>query len=63
MAPTILFIASKIEEEPIKLRHVVNCCLEKFEGATKDKLWMPVTEHPVGIASRSAAHVAASAIA
>ncbi|KAK4685715.1 hypothetical protein P7C73_g4427, partial [Tremellales sp. Uapishka_1] len=31
IAPTILFLASKIEEQPLKLRHIVNACLDKFE--------------------------------
>lgn len=33
IAPTILFLASKIEEEPIKLRHIVNNCLDKWDPA------------------------------
>ncbi|WVQ63659.1 uncharacterized protein L199_001812 [Kwoniella botswanensis] len=31
IAPTILFLATKIEEEPLKLRHIVNSCIAKFE--------------------------------
>ncbi|WWD21321.1 hypothetical protein CI109_105805 [Kwoniella shandongensis] len=31
IAPTLLFLATKIEEEPLKLRHIVNACLAKFE--------------------------------
>lgn len=33
MAGTILFLASKIEEEPLKLRYIVNSCLERFQNA------------------------------
>jgi len=39
MAPTMLFLASKIEEEPLKLRYIVNTCLNKWvPGAA---LWEP----------------------
>ncbi|WVQ92989.1 hypothetical protein IAU59_000052 [Kwoniella sp. CBS 9459] len=32
IAATILFLAAKIEEEPLKLRHIVNVSIQKFEG-------------------------------
>ncbi|OCF40406.1 hypothetical protein I317_05773 [Kwoniella heveanensis CBS 569] len=31
IAATILFLAAKIEEEPLKLRHIVNVSIQKFE--------------------------------
>jgi len=30
IAPTVLFITSKTEEESLKLRHIVNACLDKW---------------------------------
>ncbi|ORY33031.1 cyclin-like protein [Naematelia encephala] len=42
IAPTALFLASKIEDEQVKLRHIVNSCLDKWErGATP---WHPEDE-------------------
>ncbi|WVF65324.1 hypothetical protein IAT40_000050 [Kwoniella sp. CBS 6097] len=32
IAATTLFLAAKIEEEPLKLRHIVNVSIQKFEG-------------------------------
>ncbi|WVW79617.1 hypothetical protein I302_101586 [Kwoniella bestiolae CBS 10118] len=40
IAPTILFLATKIEEEPLKLRHIVNVCIAKFEQQGT-KGWYP----------------------
>ncbi|WRT69305.1 uncharacterized protein IL334_006289 [Kwoniella shivajii] len=40
IAPTILFLATKIEEEPLKLRHIVNACIGKFEPPGS-KGWFP----------------------
>ncbi|WWC72861.1 uncharacterized protein I206_106825 [Kwoniella pini CBS 10737] len=39
IAPTVLFLASKIEEEPLKLRHIVNVTIAKFENGAKG--WYP----------------------
>jgi hypothetical protein len=33
MAGTILFLASKIEEEPLKLRYICNACLDRFHDS------------------------------
>lgn len=35
----MLFLASKIEEAPLRLRHIVNACLAKFEPSAK--IWDP----------------------
>lgn len=35
----MLFLASKIEESPLRLRHIVNACLAKFEPSAR--LWEP----------------------
>ncbi|KAK8844024.1 hypothetical protein IAR55_006817 [Kwoniella newhampshirensis] len=40
IAPTLLFLATKIEEEPLKLRHIVNACLAKFEPSNT-RGWYP----------------------
>ncbi|WVR08849.1 hypothetical protein IAU60_005907 [Kwoniella sp. DSM 27419] len=39
VAATILFLACKIEEEPLKLRHIVNCCIAKFDPNARG--WHP----------------------
>ena len=39
MAPTMLFLAAKIEEEPLKLRYIVNTCLAKW--VKNPVLWEP----------------------
>ena len=39
MAPTILFLASKIDEEALKLRYIVNACLSKWDK--QENLWLP----------------------
>jgi hypothetical protein len=39
MAPTLLFLASKIEEEALKLRHIVNACLAKWDPTAVP--WLP----------------------
>lgn len=46
MAGTILFLASKIEEEPLKLRHICNTCLVKFENDPEGG-WHPSDDHGV----------------
>ena len=46
VAPAILFLASKIEEEPLKLRFIVNSCLSKFENA-ESAAWNPTPENDV----------------
>jgi hypothetical protein len=35
----MLFLASKVEESPLRLRHIVNACLAKFEPSAR--LWEP----------------------
>lgn len=45
MAPTILFLASKIEESPLRLRHIVNATLAKFEPSAP--LWEPKEKEDV----------------
>ncbi|TXT09097.1 hypothetical protein VHUM_02571 [Vanrija humicola] len=44
IAPTILFLASKIEEGAIKLRYIINACLAKFEPGAK--FYEPVEDLP-----------------
>ncbi|KAL1407540.1 hypothetical protein Q8F55_006973 [Vanrija albida] len=44
IAPTILFLASKIEEGAIKLRYIINSCLAKFEPGAK--FYEPVEDMP-----------------
>lgn len=39
MAPVMLFLASKIEEVPLRLRYIVNACLAKFEPGAPQ--WTP----------------------
>jgi hypothetical protein len=47
MAGTILFLASKIEEEPLKLRYICNACLERFDHSPQYS-WRPgQQENPV----------------
>lgn len=46
MAGTLLFLASKIEEEPLKLRIICNHCIEKFEGDSTSG-WHPTDDHGV----------------
>nr|XP_018259435.1 uncharacterized protein I303_08364 [Kwoniella dejecticola CBS 10117]OBR81593.1 hypothetical protein I303_08364 [Kwoniella dejecticola CBS 10117] len=41
IAPTVLFLASKIEEEPLKLRHLVNVSIAKFEKDKNARGWYP----------------------
>lgn len=41
LAATIFFLASKVEEQAVKLRHIVNACLLKFEKLREDKMWDP----------------------
>lgn len=48
MAGTILFLASKIEEEPLKLRHICNACLDKFEN-DREGGWHPTDDHGVSL--------------
>jgi hypothetical protein len=40
MAGTILFLAAKIEEEPLKLRYICNSCLERFHNSPESG-WHP----------------------
>ncbi|GMK55514.1 hypothetical protein CspeluHIS016_0205700 [Cutaneotrichosporon spelunceum] len=39
VAPIILFLASKVEEAPLKLRHIINASLAKFEPGAP--VWEP----------------------
>ncbi|WWC90971.1 uncharacterized protein L201_005909 [Kwoniella dendrophila CBS 6074] len=41
IASTILFLATKIEEEPLKLRHIVNSTIDKFEKSESARGWYP----------------------
>ncbi|KLT45213.1 hypothetical protein CC85DRAFT_255491 [Cutaneotrichosporon oleaginosum] len=45
LAPVILFLASKVEEAPLKLRHIINACLAKFEPGAP--LWEPSNSEDV----------------
>jgi len=49
MAATMLFLASKIEEEPLKLRHIVNTCLQKWEEHGHRLIWNPHDDKAVRI--------------
>ncbi|RXK37444.1 hypothetical protein M231_05267 [Tremella mesenterica] len=46
IAPTLLFLASKIEEEPCKLRYICNACLAKFDGDEHGS-WHPNEENDI----------------
>ncbi|EIW66041.1 hypothetical protein TREMEDRAFT_35438 [Tremella mesenterica DSM 1558] len=46
IAPTLLFLASKIEEEPCKLRYICNACLVKFDG-DEHGAWHPNEENDI----------------
>ncbi|BEI85221.1 hypothetical protein CcaverHIS002_0506220 [Cutaneotrichosporon cavernicola] len=45
VAPIILFLASKVEEAPLKLRHIINATLTKFEPGAP--LWEPSSNDDV----------------
>lgn len=43
MAGTILFLASKVEEQPLKLRYICNSCLDRFNN-TPSLSWHPAKD-------------------
>ncbi|KAL7421109.1 hypothetical protein Q5752_003993 [Cryptotrichosporon argae] len=45
IATTMLFLASKIEEEPLRVRHIINHALDKFEPGAP--MWMPSPDQNV----------------
>lgn len=45
IAPTILFLASKVEEDPMRLRHIINACLQKFEPGSP--IWEPQGDNDI----------------
>jgi hypothetical protein len=52
IAGTILFLASKIEEEPLKLRYICNSCLDRF-SKTPEQGWHPgQSENPASLLSK-----------
>lgn len=52
MAGTMLFLASKIEEEPLKLRYICNACLSKFDNDVDGVLaWKPAGDDGVRLSA------------